>query len=110
MRFYARHGVLPHERLVAQPFEVDVEIGVDVRQAQRTDAIADSVNYAEAAAVVQTILEGPPRALLERLAGEVADGLLALRGAQWVRVRVRKMMPPIGFPVSWAEVEVRREP
>ncbi len=109
MRFYSCHGVLPRERSLAQTFEVDVEIGTDVRRAQRTDALADTVNYAEAAAVVQAVLEGPPRALLERLAGDIADGLLALGGAKWVRVRVRKMNPPIGLPASWAEVEVERE-
>mgnify|MGYP000902331629 CR=1 FL=1 len=47
MRFMACHGVLPHEREIPQPFEADVELGLDLRAAGESDNIEDTVNYAK---------------------------------------------------------------
>ena len=108
MRFQACHGVLAHESLVPQPFEVDIEIACDLSVAEKTDRVEDTVNYAEVTDLVRQIMEGPPVALIERLAGAIADRVLALPKVDQVRVRVRKMAPPVGVSNAYAEVELVR--
>ena len=39
------HGVLPDERVRRQPFEVDIELCVDLRAAGASDDLADTVDY-----------------------------------------------------------------
>ena len=108
LRFQACHGVLAHEKSVPQPFEVDVEMATDLSVAGASDRVEDTVNYAAVAATVQQVVEGPAVALLERLATLIAERVLAMKGVGAVRVRVRKMSPPIGVGARYAEVEVMR--
>lgn len=108
MRFQVCHGALPHERHVPQPFEVDIELGVDLSRAEASDRLRDTVNYADAVARVRAVMEGPPSALLERLAGRLADTLFELEGVDSVKVRLRKMAPPVGLTTQYAEVETSR--
>ncbi|PNH05002.1 Dihydroneopterin aldolase, partial [Tetrabaena socialis] len=46
MRFHGRHGVLPEETRLGQPFVVDAKLQVDTSRAGASDALADTVNYA----------------------------------------------------------------
>ncbi len=39
------HGVLPEERTRAQPFEVDLDLSVDLEAAGASDALEDTVDY-----------------------------------------------------------------
>ena len=45
MVFDGRHGVLPIERTQPQPFEVDVEMHLDLRRAGKGDDLTRSVDY-----------------------------------------------------------------
>ena len=76
MRFMACHGVLPHEREIPQPFEADVELGLDLRAAGESDNIEDTVNYAKVYDVVSTDLTVTSKKLIEALAEEIAEDLL----------------------------------
>jgi len=98
MRFDARHGVLPDEKVASQPFEVDLVLHATLGRASRTDALADTVDYASLHQLVQAIVTGPSVDLIEALAGAIARAVLAatdpaLVGA--VEVRVRKLRAPI---------------
>ena len=96
MRFMACHGVLPHEREVPQPFEVDVEMGLDLRAAGESDDLDDTVNYAEVYDVVSTVLTVARKYLIEAIAEEIADDLLRdFDSLRWVRVTVHKPAAPI---------------
>ena len=109
MRFMACHGVLPHEREVPQPFEVDVEMGLDLRAAGESDDLDDTVNYAKVYDVVSTVLTVTRKYLIEALAEEIADDLLrdfvVLRG---VRVTVNKPTAPIDGIFSDVGVTILR--
>ncbi len=110
MRFVAAHGALPEEALKAQPFEVDLELMVDLRGAGRTDELAETVDYGALCEAVRSVMEGPHAVLLEHLAEEVADRALAVAHgrAEGVVVTVRKLRPPVPVDMTWAAVRIVR--
>ena len=109
MRFMACHGVLPHEREVPQPFEVDVELGLSLRAAGESDDLDDTVNYAKVYDVVSTVLTVTRKYLIEALAEEIADDLLRdFDSLRWVRVTVHKPAAPIDGIFSDVGVTILR--
>lgn len=109
MRFSGRHGVLPHEAVDAQPFEVDVVLELDLAPAGSHDDLARTVDYGAVFGEVRAIMEGSHAALLETLAGRIAADLLARHATiEAVTVRVRKMRAPLPGDLAWAGVEIRR--
>ena len=111
MVFQGRHGVLELERARAQPFEVDVEIHLDLRPAGLADDLSKTVDYRDVFEICRSVIEGPSRLLVEALAEEIAQKLLALSeplGATDVVVRVRKPNAPLPGRLDHAAVEIRR--
>ena len=109
MRFMACHGVLPHEREIPQPFEVDVELGLSLRAAGESDNLDDTVNYAKVYHTVSSIMDGAPKQLIEALAEEIADDLLRdFDSLRWVRVTVHKPAAPIDGMFSDVGVTILR--
>jgi dihydroneopterin aldolase len=110
LTFYGFHGVNPEEQALGQRFRVDVTLWADLAPAATSDAVADTVSYATVYKRVRALVEGPPSALLEHLAGQICADLLALdpRIAR-VRVRVTKLQPPLkGAATGTAGVELER--
>jgi dihydroneopterin aldolase len=110
MRFVAAHGALPEEALRAQPFEVDLELVLNLRGPGRTDDLAQTVDYGALCEAVRAVMEGPHAVLLEHLAEEVADRALAVSAgrAEGVVVTVRKLRPPLPVDMTWAAVRITR--
>jgi 7,8-dihydroneopterin aldolase/epimerase/oxygenase len=114
MRFEATHGVLPSEKVDPQPFEVDLVLHADLRDAGRTDALDDTVDYRGLHELVDSIVMGPTFDLIEGLAGAIAGAVLTatdprLVGA--VEVRVRKPEAPLPGELDTVEAAlVRRRP
>ena len=111
MRFEGRHGVLEEERTNAQPFEVDVELYLDVRPAGVADDISLTVDYREAFRICREVVEGPSVQLIEALAETIAARLLSEFRASAVSevvVRVRKPAVMLPGPLDAALVEIRR--
>jgi dihydroneopterin aldolase len=109
MRFFAYHGVLPEEREQGQEFLVDVELEADLQKSARRDALELTVDYRRAYELVQSVMEGEPRNLLETLAETVAAKLLSLERVTAVTVRVRKPQVKLPGPLDFSSVEIRRE-
>jgi dihydroneopterin aldolase len=101
---FGRHGVLAAETELGQTFVVDVELTLVHAVAAATDELADTVDYAALADAVVAIVSGPPFALIERLAGVIADRVLAEPGAREVVVTVRK--PHVALPHALADTAV----
>ena len=102
------HGVLDHERRDGQTFVVDVTLGTDTRPAARSDDLAHTVNYAEVAAAVLAVIEGPAYDLVETVAERVADACLAFAGVEAVEVVVHKPEAPVGVPFTDVTVTIVR--
>ena len=73
------HGVLPEEQLRPQPFEIDVELLVDVAAAGESDALEDTVDYSDVCDAVSRVVSSERYQLLERLASRIVEVCNALR-------------------------------
>ena len=114
MRFNARHGVLPHEKVEPQPFEVDVILHADLSRPAETDALEDTVDYGGLHELAGTIVNGPSFDLIEALAGAIARAVLDATPptiVDAVEVRVRKPQAPLDGELETVEAAlVRRRP
>ena len=108
LRVLGRHGCLPEEEEREQPFELDLDLHVDLAPAARSDDLADTVDYGAMVAVVVAIVEGPSCQLLETLAGRIADALLGDGRVTSVTVAVRKLRPPVAADLATAGVRLTR--
>jgi dihydroneopterin aldolase len=108
VRFYAHHGVTSAQRDVGAWFSVDVELGFDVRPAALSDDLRATIDYGAVAARIVEIGTKQRVNLLERLAGLIAGALLREYPCAAVRVRVRKLTPPMGGLHGIPGVEVAR--
>lgn len=107
LELFGRHGVEPEERERGQRFVFDVL--VEVGGEALSDQIEDAVDYRGIARAVRDVSDGQQFALLEALAGAVADELLARFDAiRRVRVRVRKPDVELDPPVEFSAVTVER--
>jgi dihydroneopterin aldolase len=103
------HGALPEEQGRAQPFELDVDMTVDLALAGRTDALIDTVHYGDVSVAVARVVTGEQHRLLERLATRVADDVLAVdERITSVTVTVRKLRPPLPVDLAAAAVTITR--
>ena len=111
MRFEGRHGFYDHELLAPQPFEVDVELLLNLQPAGVDDDLDKSVDYGKVYDAVRQIVESTSFRLLEALAEAISHELLADFEVNEVGVRVRKPAVKLGGPLDHAGVEIwRRRP
>lgn len=109
LRVVGTHGVLAEERERAQPFEVDLVLSIDLAAASVTDDLGDTVDYGAVAGIVERIVREERCALLERLAGRIAEVVLALDArVVGVEVTVTKLRPPVPVDLASAAVTLRR--
>lgn len=91
MTFHGRHGTLPAERELGQPFVVDVELRLDLRPAGTTDDLTKTVDYGVVHRLARGIVEGDPVGLVETLAERISAAVLEnFPIVEAVRVRVAK--------------------
>ncbi|MDT0300574.1 dihydroneopterin aldolase [Streptomonospora wellingtoniae] len=98
------HGVLEHERREGQDFVVDVDLGVDLAEAGRSDALADTVHYGELAEALVAAVRGEPLDLIEALAERLARVCLAEPRVCRAEVTVHKPQAPV--PHAFDDVSV----
>ena len=108
LRVEGVHGVLEEERSRPQPFEVDLDLHLDTGPAASSDDLDSTADYAAAADAVVAVISGPPRRLLESLAGAVAERVLRDPRVEEVTVTVRKLRPPLPHEVASTGVRIRR--
>jgi 7,8-dihydroneopterin aldolase/epimerase/oxygenase len=102
--------VLPGEREAAQPFEIDLELRVDLAPAAASDRLEDTVDYGRVADRAASVVSaGPPRRLIESLATAVAAAVLEVDGrVVEVTVTLRKLEPPLPFELADVGVRITR--
>lgn len=108
LRLVGVHGLLPEERSRSQPFEIDLDLEVNMDGAAASDALGDTADYGAAIGVAAAVLAGPPHDLLESLAGAIASALLADARVTRVTVAVRKLRPPVPYDVDSTGVRLTR--
>jgi len=109
MRFYGYHGVFPEETKLGQRFNVDLSVGLDLRNAGERDDLNESVNYAALYEKTKMIVEGEPVQLVETLAHRIAEAVFETDGKiETVRVKVIKPDPPIAGHYDHVAIEIHR--
>lgn len=108
IRALGAHGVLPEEQGRAQPFEVDVELAVDLVPAGRSDALSDTVDYDALTGRIVGIIEAGGLSLLEALAARIAATCQVDPRVTGVVVTVKKLRPPIPFHADHVAVRIER--
>jgi len=109
LRVMGTHGVLPEERSRAQPFELDLDLAVDLAPASGSDRLADTVDYGAVADLAAAVVAGPSFELLEALAGAVAQAtLVSDTRITEVTVHLRKLRPPLPMDLGTVGIRITR--
>ena len=103
-----RHGALPGEQDRAQPFEVDLDVEVDLRPPGASDDPADALDYGTLVAAAAGVVASERHRLLERLAERIAEDVAGAPGVRSVTVAVRKLRPPVPHDLASAGVRIIR--
>lgn len=109
LQVFARHGVLPEEASLGQRFAVDVTAYLDLAPAGTSDALAESVSYADIIARTTDVLTGQRFDLIEAAAEAAAASVLALSPRiDRVVVELRKPGAPIDAVFAHVGVVIDR--
>jgi 7,8-dihydroneopterin aldolase/epimerase/oxygenase len=109
LSLYTHHGLTEAEQEVGQRLVLDLRLDIGETDATVTDAIEDTVDYAEVCQLVALIAQQRSHRTLERLCSTIADRLLADYELEGVWVKAAKPEPPIALSVDEVSVEVWRE-
>lgn len=93
-----------HERRDGQDFVVDITVWIDLAQAAASDDLTDTLDYGTLAQRAADIVAGPPRQLIEAVAGDIAEDVMTDERVHAVEVVVHKPAAPI--PLKFADVAV----
>lgn len=110
MIFTGRHGTLPAERELGQPFIVDVEMRLDLQPAGSADDLTKTVDYSEVHRMARGIVEGEPVGLTETLAERISRAVLEnFPLVEAVKVKVAKPHVRLeGTVLTGSAVEISR--
>ena len=106
IQVFAHHGCLPEEAVIGGNYLVDISVSGDLARAERSDVLADTVDYGRVTAIVMEqmairseLIEHAARRVLEALKGEWPHH------GPW-RVRLTKVRPPIQGDVAQVTYEL----
>ena len=106
---FGYHGLFEHERKDGQDFFVDLALFVDLKAASQSDAIEDTVNYAEITDLVVEEITSNPVNLIEKLAARIAERVLNQHiKVISVTVTVHKPQAPVAAQLKDIAVVVTR--
>jgi dihydroneopterin aldolase len=108
MVFMGTHGVYEEEQQTPQPFEVDVELSLNLQPAGLSDDLEQTVDYSRVFDTCRQIVESTRFRLIEALAEAIAQELLEGFPVREVTIRIRKPKVQLGGPLRSAGVEIRR--
>ena len=103
----AHIGVTETERARPQRLLITVELDRDLAEAARSDRESATTRYDTVAEMIRGLVAERPRKLVEAVAGEIADAILARKFASATTVEVKKFSVPNSQYVS---VQIHRSP
>lgn len=109
--FFARHGVFNEEETLGQRFFVDATLDVNAGDALDNDEIEGTVDYGTAFQVIEEIITGKRRFLIESLALETARALCKkFEMIESAEITIRKPNAPVQGVLDYAEVTISYTP
>ncbi len=96
LKIDACHGVNDDEKIFPQPFVIDMEIGYDMTDAARSDAIEMAVSYSVVCKILTDVVKNNKFSLIEKLATECAYAVMdRIPAVQTITVTVGKPKAPV---------------
>jgi dihydroneopterin aldolase len=92
IRAYGKHGANPGERDFVQPFDLELELDVDLRAARASDELADTLDYAALHALIVRAVRERSYRLLERLGDVILAEILRDERIAAARLTIAKPM------------------
>ena len=109
IKSFGYHGVFESENIAGQDFFVDITLELDLTRASITDDVTDTVNYAEVTDLVVEEIIGESVALIEKLAGRIAERIKSsYPQVATVSVTVHKPQAPVSAQVEDISVTISR--
>lgn len=108
MRFHAFHGVYEAEQTLGTEFIVDVFVKTQTGKAAKADDLALTINYETVYLICKMEMEKHHK-LIETVLDAIIEKMkFQFSEMQGLRVRVRKLNPPLGGRVdaAWIEEEL----
>ena len=108
MEFYAYHGCFTEEQIVGNKFMVDLRLEADCSVPEKTDQIADAVNYQIAYQIIKEEMDKKSH-LLENIAHRILKHLFEkLDKIELASVKVSKINPPLGGKIQNVSVKLEK--
>lgn len=109
MRFFAYHGFYEEEQVIGNEYIVDVLINTVFTKAAVDDDLYQTINYETVYLICDSVMRKKAK-LLESVANQIALALKhQFRNIRELKVKVKKLNPPLGGRVDAAWVEVEGE-
>ena len=105
---YARHGVLQREQEKAQVFRIDVSAYMDLSRPGETDDLADALDYSTLALEIREVVGSVSNHLIEKVASNVAEAVLAHPQVNKTVVTIHKPNAPIDLAFDDVSVTIVR--
>ena len=106
---FGYHGCSDEEQKLGQKFLVDVALDLSLSAAGKSDDYADTVDYVKILQCVEEIVGGTPRRLIESVAEDLAQKILAdFVKVDGVKITLHKPNAPLKFTYADAAVEIYR--
>jgi 7,8-dihydroneopterin aldolase/epimerase/oxygenase len=107
MEFHAYHGCFKEEQVIGNRFIVDIQFDTDTTEAEVTDNLSKTVNYAAVYSLVKIEMAITSK-LLEHLAKRILDAIMnAFPQITKAELKVSKMNPPVGGKVDCVSVGLK---
>ncbi len=90
LKVAGKHGVMAHERVVEQEFQIDVRMEVDTKKAAQSDNLADALDYAPVKEKIIEIIKTNSFYLIEKLADTLCSEILKDKRIIKVELTIRK--------------------
>ena len=95
LKIYAYHGVLPEETIIGTYFLLNAEIHADVWKATETDALNDTINYAEINTIIHEEMKIPSQ-LMEHVCGRIMNKIKdTFPQTSFISIKMTKTSPPM---------------
>ncbi|MCG9127661.1 dihydroneopterin aldolase [Candidatus Poribacteria bacterium] len=108
IRFHGFHGVPAEERQVGGHYEVDAILNYSLTDAGNTDIIDHTIDYAKVVDLITEIGTQNSFKLIEALAERIATEIIKQFPVESVKIKVKKLHPPIKQPITYFAVEICR--
>lgn len=109
LKIFAKHGVLPEENITGTYYLINAEIHANLWKASQTDALKDTINYAEINEIIHQEMAIPSQ-LLEHVIGRIFSRLEQnFPQITAMKIKLIKTNPPMKGEVKGVSIEMEKK-